>query len=125
MTKNLRVNSDRMLESFNQLALIGATADGGVDRSTFSEAHLAARKWFHEEVERSGLEFRVDGAGNHSAFLALPKEHRDDVSGGGAEVEAKWTPSTLKPGQKLNQPAPLFKKLEERVIEEERSRLGK
>ena len=82
MTKNLRVNSDRMLESFNQLALIGATADGGVDRSTFSEAHLAARKWFHEEVERSGLEFRVDGAGNHSAFLALPKEHRDDVSGG-------------------------------------------
>lgn len=37
----------------------------------------------------------------------------------------KWKPSELKPGQKLNQPSPLFKKLDESVIEEERSRLGK
>jgi len=36
-----------------------------------------------------------------------------------------WKPSDLKPGQKLNQPGPLFKKLEESVIEEERARLGK
>jgi len=36
-----------------------------------------------------------------------------------------WKPSDLKPGTKLNQPGPLFKKLEESVIEEERSRLGK
>ena len=37
----------------------------------------------------------------------------------------QWKPSELKPGAKLNPPAPLFKKLEESVIEEERSRLGK
>jgi len=37
----------------------------------------------------------------------------------------QWKPSDLKPGQKLNQPGPLFKKLEESVIEEERARLGK
>ncbi len=37
----------------------------------------------------------------------------------------QWKPSELKPGVKLNQPAPLFKKLEENVIEEERARLGK
>lgn len=36
-----------------------------------------------------------------------------------------WKPSELKPGAKLNQPAPLFKKLEESVVEEERARLGK
>ncbi len=36
-----------------------------------------------------------------------------------------WTPSTLQPGQPLNQPAPLFKKLEDKVAEEERERLGK
>ena len=36
-----------------------------------------------------------------------------------------WKPSDLKPGQKLNQPAPLFKKLDEKVAEEERERLGK
>jgi methionyl-tRNA synthetase len=36
-----------------------------------------------------------------------------------------WQPSELKPGQKLNQPGPLFKKLEEKVAEEERAKLGK
>jgi N-carbamoyl-L-amino-acid hydrolase len=71
MTKDLRVNADRMLASFNQLALIGATADGGVHRPALSEAHLSARKWFREEVEHSGLEFRTDGAGNHSAVLPV------------------------------------------------------
>ena len=80
MTKDLRVNADRMLDSFNRLASIGATADGGVHRPTFSESHLAARKWLQEEIERSGLEFRTDGAGNHSAVLAL--------SGAVGEVEA-------------------------------------
>lgn len=92
MTKDLRVNSDRMLAAFNELALIGATGDGGVNRPTFSEAHLAARKWFREEVERSGLEFRTDGAGNHSAVLAggqnnssmlLLGSHLDSVPNGG------------------------------------------
>ena len=58
MTKDLCVNSDRMLNSFNELASIGATGDGGVNRPTFSEAHLSARKWFRQEVERSGMEFR-------------------------------------------------------------------
>jgi len=92
MTKDLRVNSDRMLASFNKLALIGATAAGGVNRPTFSEAHLAARKWFREEIERSGLEFRIDGAGNHSAVLTSERSnvptlllgsHLDSVPDGG------------------------------------------
>jgi len=92
MTKDLRVNADRMLASFNQLALIGATGDGGVNRPTFSEAHLAARKWFREEIERSGLEFHTDGAGNHSAVLTCERSnaptlllgsHLDSVPKGG------------------------------------------
>ena len=92
MTKDLRVNSDRMLASFNQLALIGATAEGGVNRPTFSEAHLAARKWYREEIKRSGLEFRTDGAGNHSAVLTFERSnvptillgsHLDSVPNGG------------------------------------------
>lgn len=37
----------------------------------------------------------------------------------------QWKPSELQPGKKLNQPGPLFKKLEESIIEEERARLGK
>ncbi len=37
----------------------------------------------------------------------------------------QWKPSELKPGVKLNLPAPLFQKLDDSVIEEERARLGK
>lgn len=92
MTSNLRVNSDRMLAAFNELAQFGATTDGGVDRPTFSEAHLAARKWFRNEIETSGLEFRTDGAGNHSAVIPgatqrdqtlLLGSHLDSVPNGG------------------------------------------
>jgi methionyl-tRNA synthetase len=66
-----------------------------------------------------------DSLGEHTVLRyrapVLPKEHRDDVSG----AEGQWKPSDLQPGKKLNQPGPLFKKLEEVVIEEERARLGK
>lgn len=44
---------------------------------------------------------------------------------GESETRPQWKPSELQPGKKLNQPAPLFKKLEETVIDEERARLGK
>jgi methionyl-tRNA synthetase len=37
----------------------------------------------------------------------------------------QWKPSDLQPGKKLNQPGPLFKKLENEVIDVERGRLGK
>jgi beta-ureidopropionase / N-carbamoyl-L-amino-acid hydrolase len=89
---NLRINSDRMLAAFNELAQIGATGDGGVNRPALSEAHLAARSWFRDQTISSGLEFRTDGAGNHSAILACgPKDsptlllgsHLDSVPNGG------------------------------------------
>ena len=76
--RNLRINSDRMLAAFNELAHsrgLGATGDGGVHRPTFSESHLAARQWFRKQIEKAGLEFRTDGAGNHSAFLACGDDH--------------------------------------------------
>jgi len=40
-------------------------------------------------------------------------------------ISSYWKQSELKPGAKLNQPGPLFKKLEEKIVEEERARLGK
>jgi N-carbamoyl-L-amino-acid hydrolase len=93
--RNLRIDPDRMLAAFNELALsrrLGATGDGGLNRPALSEAHLAARKWFCEQIENAGLEFRTDGAGNHSAFLACGKDnastlllgsHLDSVPNGG------------------------------------------
>lgn len=44
---------------------------------------------------------------------------------GGAGEASRWEPSELRPGTKLKQPSPLFKKLEESVIEAERARLGR
>jgi methionyl-tRNA synthetase len=36
----------------------------------------------------------------------------------------RWMPSDLPPGQRLEQPAPLFRKLDDEIIEQERARLG-
>lgn len=64
-----------------------------------------------------------DSLGTHTGLRYRPPVALTSYpkgSGGG-----EWKPSELKPGQKLNQPSPLFKKLEESVVEEERARLGK
>jgi methionyl-tRNA synthetase len=85
----------------------------------------------------------IDSLGTHRVLRyrnsALPKEHRIGMNGAGGtdassphgeapldgEAPTYWKPSDLKPGAKLNQPGPLFKKLEDKVVEEERARLGK
>ncbi|NWF64424.1 MAG: methionine--tRNA ligase [Chloroflexi bacterium] len=55
----------------------------------------------------------TDAIGTHKVLRYKPVE------------SLQWKPSDLKPGQKLNQPGPLFKKLETDVIEAERGRLGR
>jgi len=57
-----------------------------------------------------------DSLGEHTVLRY--RVERDSIS-------PYWKPSELQPGKKLNQPGPLFKKLEEGVAEEERARLGK
>lgn len=42
----------------------------------------------------------------------------------GTQASGEWKPSELPAGQALQQPAPLFKKLEESIVAEERARLG-
>jgi methionyl-tRNA synthetase len=42
-----------------------------------------------------------------------------------SSATGRWSPSELQSGQPLCEPSPLFKKLDEKVIEEERTRLGK
>ena len=84
----------------------------GYEAPLFGELYIQE---IHDSLgTHTGLRYRLP-----VALTSYPKG-----SGGGAEVEA-WKPSELKPGQKLNQPGPLFKKLEESVVEEERARLGK
>lgn len=88
----LRVNPHRLHADFNALSAIGSTGDGGVHRPALSEAHLAARGWLRQQAEAAGLEWRMDGAGNCSAFLSCGRasaptlllgSHLDSVARGG------------------------------------------
>ena len=88
----LRIDADRMRADFDALAAFGATPDGGVARTTFSEPHLAVRAWFLERGREAGLEPRVDAAANHSVVLTAPEpgartlllgSHLDSVRRGG------------------------------------------
>ncbi len=55
-----------------------------------------------------------DALGEHTVLRYQP-----------AQDGGLWKPGGLKPGTTLRQPAPLFKKLEESIVEEERARMGK
>lgn len=55
-----------------------------------------------------------DAVGEHTALLYDPES-----------ASGQWQPSALKPGSRFNQPEPLFKKLDESIVAEERVRLGK
>jgi methionyl-tRNA synthetase len=41
------------------------------------------------------------------------------------QASGHWEPSQLQPGQPLQEPQPLFKKLDDSIVEQERARLGK
>lgn len=88
----LRIDEERFKQDFDELSEFGKTDQGGVDRPALSPAHLAARQWLRYKIEQANLEFRLDGAGNHSAFLAcgplgapslLLGSHLDSVPTGG------------------------------------------
>jgi methionyl-tRNA synthetase len=65
---------------------------------------------FGEQVTRT----IQDKLGEHTVLSYLP----DSASG-------RWEPSSLKVNEPLQPPQPLFKKLEPKIVEEERARLGK
>jgi methionyl-tRNA synthetase len=55
-----------------------------------------------------------DNLGDHTVLRYRP-----------ATASGRWEPSQLPAGQTLTQPAPLFRKLDESIVAEERARLGK
>ncbi len=86
------VDADRFASDLEELNAIGWTGDTGLQRTSFSEAHVRARRWFMERAHAAGLLTRVDSAGNHSALLEgagpAPRtlmlgSHLDSVPSGG------------------------------------------
>lgn len=60
------------------------------------------------------IETFKESSRSHTAAVYHPGTHSQ-----------KWAPSQLAPGQKLREPKALFKKLEEKIAEEEKAKLGK
>jgi N-carbamoyl-L-amino-acid hydrolase len=85
----LRINLPRLRKDLEDLGEIGRTPEGGVWRSSFSEADLEARRWYLQRLQEAGLEHWVDAAGNISARVGqggpvvLAGSHLDSVPNGG------------------------------------------
>ena len=58
------VDGSRLTATLSKLSVFGANPDGGVSRVGFSEADLAGRAYVMTLMRESGLEVRVDAAGN-------------------------------------------------------------
>ncbi len=89
-TSDVRICRDRLLTDLDDLATFGANADGGVDRTSFSPADLAARRWLTQRCDDAGLTLRSDGIGNLFARLGDQQgpavwtgSHLDSVPNGG------------------------------------------
>lgn len=90
---NLRINSERLRQNFNELSQIGATVGGGVSRLALSNEDLEARAWFGNQLDMAGLVIGDDDAGNLSGILIsqhheaektiLLGSHLDSVPNGG------------------------------------------
>jgi len=84
-----RINLARLRNDLEQLGEIGKTPDGGVWRSSFSEADLEARRWYVQRIREAGLQYWTDAAGNIYARVGegrpavLTGSHLDSVPNGG------------------------------------------
>lgn len=88
----LRIQPDRLQEQLQELGEFGRNERGGLDRTTFTQAELAARDWLKRQLRGLGLDVRVDPAANiwgrrDGADPSLPViafgSHIDTVPNGG------------------------------------------
>lgn len=79
------ISGERLAERIDALSKIGATNEGGVSRSGYSEEELKAKKLLIEWMEKAGLEVTHDGAGN--VFGRLEGETSKQAVGSGSHLD--------------------------------------
>jgi N-carbamoyl-L-amino-acid hydrolase len=85
----VHINLARLQKDLEELGDIGTTPEGGVWRSSFSEADMEARRWYVKRLEGAGLHNWVDAAGNIYARVGeggpavIAGSHLDSVPNGG------------------------------------------
>jgi beta-ureidopropionase / N-carbamoyl-L-amino-acid hydrolase len=62
--KELHINIGRVESNLRYLATFGLNEAGGIDRTTFTSADLAAREWLRSKLRELDLDVRVDPAAN-------------------------------------------------------------
>src|ERR1700729_3268449 len=89
----------RMRADLTSLSSIGRMTGGGITRTSFSAADLAAREWYQARCARAGLALRTDGIGNMFAEAAgtgsAGAGNGDAGSGAVAGPAAVWSGSHL------------------------------
>ncbi|UXP31693.1 Zn-dependent hydrolase [Reichenbachiella agarivorans] len=60
----LQIDFERFKSNFNELAMIGKKADGGIYRMAFNADELVAREWLEDQLQQYGLKTRRDEALN-------------------------------------------------------------
>jgi N-carbamoyl-L-amino-acid hydrolase len=75
LIKELRVNGKRLQQSLEEMAKIGATPGGGVQRLTLSDEDKQARDLFVEWLKELDLEITIDEMG--SIFGKRPGKNND------------------------------------------------
>lgn len=71
-----------------------------------------------------GYEKPLFGEQNIVAYKEAKRSH-EALTYDASKASGDWAPSDLEPGRTLAQPTPLYKKLDDEIVEEERDRLGK
>jgi beta-ureidopropionase / N-carbamoyl-L-amino-acid hydrolase len=85
----VRINLARLRNDLETLGNIGSIPEGGVWRSSFSEADMEARRWYLGQLEAAALQHWVDAAGNIYARVGdgspavIAGSHLDSVPNGG------------------------------------------
>jgi beta-ureidopropionase / N-carbamoyl-L-amino-acid hydrolase len=69
---SMTVSMSRLRGDLVALSAIGRRAGGGITRTSFSAADLAAREWYRARCAEAGLAVRTDGIGNMFAAAAGP-----------------------------------------------------
>jgi N-carbamoyl-L-amino-acid hydrolase len=78
--KDLRVNGVRLLNSLEEMAEIGATPGGGVQRLALSDEDRQARNLFVKWLEELGLEISIDEMGRLRSRRQRPASRHAAVS---------------------------------------------
>ena len=64
MADSERASCETLFSDLSALAAFGGEATGGISRTAFSPAFVAAQAWLSRRMEEAGLRVRLDAAGN-------------------------------------------------------------